>query len=47
MLITGNGPDGNAAMILEKAGMKIYIGAGKMTIKEAFEAFKNNELKEA
>jgi len=25
--------------------MKIYIGAGQMTVKEAFDAYKNNNLK--
>ncbi len=45
VLITGNGPGGNAATVLEQTGIKIYVGAGLMTVKEAFEAFKNNELK--
>lgn len=45
VLITGNGPGGNAAVVLEKAGMKIYIGAGGMTVKAAYDAFKNGELK--
>jgi len=46
ILITGNGPGGNAATVLEKAGIKIFIGAGTMTVKEAFEAYQNNNLKE-
>ncbi len=46
VLITGNGPGGNAATVLEKAGIKIYIGAGQMLVKEAYEAYKNNSLKE-
>jgi len=46
VLITGNGPGGNAATVLEKTGVKIYIGAGDMTVKEAFNAYKNNQLKE-
>ena len=46
VLITGNGPGGNAASVLEKAGIKSYIGAGQMSVKEAFEAYKNNTLKE-
>ncbi|MBU8891404.1 MAG: hypothetical protein KOO66_01395 [Bacteroidales bacterium] len=46
VLLTGNGPGGNAATILQKTGMKIYIGAGQMSVKEAFEAYKNNSLKE-
>jgi predicted Fe-Mo cluster-binding NifX family protein len=45
VLITGNGPGGNAATVLEKAGVKTYIGAGEMTVKKAYEAYKNNELK--
>ncbi len=46
VLITGNGPGGNAATVLEKAGIKIYIGAGDKTIKEAYTAYQNNQLKE-
>ena len=46
VLITGNGPGGNAGSVLEKTGVKIYVGAGEMTVKEAFEAYKKNELKE-
>ncbi len=45
VLITGNGPGGNAATVLEKAGIKIYIGAGQMSVKEAYEAYKNKNLK--
>ena len=46
VLITGNGPGGNAAIVLEKAGMKIFTGAGDMTVKEANESYKQGELKE-
>lgn len=46
VLITGNGPGGNAATVLQKAGVKAYIGAGDMNVKEAYKAFKNNELKQ-
>ncbi|MBI9039185.1 MAG: NifB/NifX family molybdenum-iron cluster-binding protein [Bacteroidales bacterium] len=45
ILITGNGPGGNAASVLKKANIKIFTGASQMTVKEAFEAFKNNNLK--
>jgi len=45
ILITGNGPGGNAGTVLEKAGVKVYIGAGEMTVKESFEAYKKDELK--
>ncbi len=46
ILITGNGPGGNAATILEKGSFKIYVGAGDMTVKAAYEAYKSGELKE-
>lgn len=44
VLITGNGPGGNAARVLQQANMKIFIGAGNMTVKEAYEAFKDGKL---
>jgi len=44
VLITGNGPGGNAAAVLEKTGVKIYTGAGEMTVNEAYKAFKDNSL---
>ena len=44
ILITGNGPGGNALSVLEKAGTKIYVGAGNMTVREAYEAYKSNQL---
>jgi len=47
VLITGNGTGGNAATVLERSGVKIYIGAGDMTVMQALDAFKHNELKEA
>ncbi len=46
VLITGNGPGGNAATVLKEAKVKIYIGAGSGTVKEMFDKYKNNELKE-
>jgi len=46
VLITGNGPGGNAATVLEKSGMKIFIGVGDKTVKQAYDAYKKNELKE-
>lgn len=45
ILITGNGPGGNAATVLTKAGLKIYIGAGDKTVRQAYDAYKNGELK--
>lgn len=46
ILITGNGPGGNAARVLEQSGMKVYVGAGEMTIQKAFDAYKKGELEE-
>ena len=46
ILITGNGPGGNAATVLQKTGIKIFVGAGDMTVKEAYKSFKSNSLKE-
>ena len=45
ILITGNGPGGNAAAVLEKADIKIYIGVDGMTVRKAYDAYKNDELK--
>jgi len=45
ILITGNGPGGNAASVVEHTGTKVFIGAGEMTVKEAYEAYKNGTLK--
>ena len=45
VLITGNGPGGNALSVLEKAKIDIYVGAGNMTVDEAYEAYKNAQLK--
>ncbi len=46
ILITGNGPGGNAARVLQNSKIKIYIGAGDMAVKEAYDAFKNGKLRE-
>ncbi len=45
LLITGNGPGGNAAAVLDQLGIKIITGAGDMTVREAYEAFKRGDLK--
>ena len=45
VLITGNGPGGNAATVLQKLGTECYIGAGDMTIEEAYYAYKSGSLK--
>ncbi|MBU1700269.1 MAG: NifB/NifX family molybdenum-iron cluster-binding protein [Candidatus Eisenbacteria bacterium] len=46
VLITGNGPGGNAAAVLESTGIKVFVGAGEMTVKEALEAYRCGKLKE-
>ncbi len=45
VLITGNGPGGNAAAVLKATGIEIYVGAGEMTVKEALEAYRKGDLK--
>ncbi|MDZ7740490.1 MAG: NifB/NifX family molybdenum-iron cluster-binding protein [Bacteroidota bacterium] len=45
VILTGNGPGGNAARVLEKAGIDIYVGAGDMNVKEAYHAYKSDSLK--
>ena len=44
VLITGNGPGDNAATILKKMNLKIFVNAHNYTIKEAYEKYKNNTL---
>lgn len=44
VLITGNGPGGNAASVLRKAETKIFAGAGDMTLKQAYDAWKEGRL---
>lgn len=46
VLITGNGPGGNATAILEKTRLKIYTGAVDMTVQQAYEAYKKGMLEE-
>lgn len=45
ILITGNGPGGNAERVISAAGIKTVIGAGNMTAKQAYDAFKEGKLK--
>ncbi len=44
VLITGNGPGGNAATVLQATGMEVFVGAGEMTVKAAYEAYRNGDL---
>lgn len=46
VLITGNGPGGNAAAVLQTMGTEIYVGAGEMTVREAYDAYKTGALKQ-
>ncbi|HDR04470.1 MAG TPA: dinitrogenase iron-molybdenum cofactor biosynthesis protein [Candidatus Marinimicrobia bacterium] len=39
LLITGNGPGGNAAMVLEKAGVRILTGYANLSAKDAYQRF--------
>ncbi|OQY32378.1 MAG: dinitrogenase iron-molybdenum cofactor biosynthesis protein [Spirochaetaceae bacterium 4572_59] len=47
VLITGNGPGGNAAAVLKTLGLEIYVGAGTMTVQEAYDAYKSGSLTKA
>ena len=47
VLITGNGPGSNAAVVLDTLSLEIYTGAGEMTVKEAYSAYKENQLTKA
>lgn len=47
VLITGNGPGGNASTVLQTLGLDIYVGAGSMTVQEAYDAYKAGTLKKA
>ena len=44
VLITGNGPGGNAAAVLQKSELDIFTGAQDMSIREAYEAWKEGKL---
>ncbi len=44
VIITGNGAGQKALEILKRSNVKMYTGAGSMTLKEAYEAFKNGKL---
>lgn len=46
VLITGNGPGGNAATVLQSADLKIFTGAQNMSVKEAYDAYKAGTLTE-
>ncbi len=45
VLVTGNGPGGNAAVALGKE-TTIYVGAGEMSVREAYQAYRAGKLKQ-
>jgi len=45
VLITGNGPGENASRAIKQLNMKIFIDAQEMSIKQAYEHYKNGLLK--
>lgn len=45
IVITGNGAGQKALDLLKRSRIKMYIGAGEMTLKEAYDAYKNGQLK--
>ena len=45
VLITGNGPGDNATAILKHLDIELYLGAADMTVREAYQAYKDNKLK--
>jgi len=44
VVITGNGAGEKALKILKTTGIEFYTGAGEMSVKEAYEAYKQNKL---
>ncbi len=44
IIITGNGAGNKALDILKRSAVKMYIGAGGMSLKEAYDAYKNGQL---
>jgi predicted Fe-Mo cluster-binding NifX family protein len=44
ILITGNGPGENAATAIKDLNMKIFINAHNITLKEAYEQYRNGKL---
>ncbi len=44
VIITGNRPEQKALEVLKRFDIKMYVGAGEMTLKEAYEAYKADKL---
>lgn len=47
IVITGNGPGDNAAKILKQMNVKIFVNAHSLSLKEAYDQFKQGKLSEA
>jgi predicted Fe-Mo cluster-binding NifX family protein len=45
VIVTGNGPGEKAAETLKVLNIKMYVGAGEMTVKEALQAWQQGTLK--
>lgn len=45
IIVTGNGAGEKALAILKSFDAKMYVGAGDMSVKEAYEAYKADKLK--
>ena len=46
VLITGNGPGENAAVVLKQIKMKIFVNAHNQTIQQAYDQYKSGKLTE-
>ena len=46
VLVTGNGPGEKAVPVLERLGIRIFTGAGEMTVREAYRAYRDDQLAE-
>ncbi len=46
VLITGNGPGNTARSVLETSDVTVHAGAGDMTVREAYDAYRRNQLTE-
>lgn len=44
VLVTGNGPGGNAARALSGRGVAVFVGAGDLTVKQAYAAYRQGTL---
>ena len=44
VLVTGNGPGGNAARVLSGRGVRVFVGAGDLTVREALASYREGRL---